>query len=111
MNSAHRPTGTVDWDKYSRASPKQLRLDERGSKGLGGCPGPWGVRDLNLRFEDTEILYQLRLFVDGGGALFTSPKARNWAVFKKDLRFPSGLCKAGGLTLKNRDNKGRRETP
>lgn len=86
-------------------------MGERGSVSLGGCPGSWGVRDLNLRFEDTEMLYQIRLFIDGGGALFTSPKARNWAVCKKDLRFPSGLCKAGGQTLKNRDHTGRRETP
>lgn len=95
MNSAHRPTGTADWDKDSRASPKPLGLDERGSISLRGCPGSWGVRDLNLRLEDIEILYQIRLFTDGGGALFTSPKARNRAVFKKVLGSPLGCARQG----------------
>lgn len=36
MISAYRPTGTVDWDKDSGASPKQLGRDGRGFVGLGG---------------------------------------------------------------------------
>lgn len=95
MSSAHRPTRTVDWDKDSRASPKQLGLEERGSRSLGGCPGSWRVRDLNLRLEDTEILSQIRLFTDGGGALSTSSRARNWAVFQKVSGSPLGCARQG----------------
>lgn len=57
--------------------------------------GGGGVRDLNPRLEDTEILDQIRLFTDGGGALFTFPKGRNWAVFNKVSGSPLGCARQG----------------
>ena len=36
MNSAYRPTGTVDWDQDSGTSPKLLERDGRGFVSLGG---------------------------------------------------------------------------
>lgn len=46
----------------------------------------------------------------GAGHSFHFSKGEKLACFLKALRFPSVLCKAGGLTLKNRDNEARKKT-
>lgn len=46
----------------------------------------------------------------GAGHSFHFSKGEKLGCFLKALRFPSGLCKAGGLARKNRDNEGRKKT-
>ena len=46
----------------------------------------------------------------GAGPSFHFSKGEKLGYFLKARRFPSGLCKAGGLARKNRDNEGRKKT-
>lgn len=95
MSSAHRPTRTVDWDKDSRTSPKQLGLEERGSRSLGGCPGSWRVRDLNLRLEDIEILKSV--FSQMGAGQSSLLQGREIGQFFKRSQVPLWVVQGRGF--------------